>query len=805
MAQLPQNGSINETPVSTVLLGVERLGQDARVWFETEYGMGEVLFHKGQMTKARLGGARGQTALLRLLGISEGRFGFEPCTVPEASPIISNVEGLLELHSVRQKQWKELCSQAPPLSSVLRLTPGGAEVRDAARGIQRVVLVLIDGRRTLMQVLEESSFDPVEALQLVVKALYDDLAQVAPQANSLFPLSAPGDASGVLPRFTSALMESKQESASMAADLSPATWRHATLVGIGSKSQNTKESLVSSLATPIIDVGSQSSIHGQGRGYGKAPEVDSLVKTVIQRFGYDAEKRGRDVSSADAPRQRIVDVTAKPTDSLVSAARADDTSQSGEMASMGPFATADGQRRYVGRYEVLLRIGRGGMGTVYLARLSSEDVGFRRLYALKLLRNHLSQDAQTAKDFLDEARVAGLLHHTNVVGVYDAGFHGRQPYLVMEYVEGCSFRQLMRALPQRSSNLVIPIILDTLAGLYAAHTLQDESGRNLALVHCDVSPENMLVGVDGTCRLSDFGMARRANRAPGETARGRPGYIAPERIAGKQFDHRADIFSVGAVLWGALTGKRLFNGDTVEATIEQVCNKPIDPPSACGASSSPALDAVVLRALSRDPDERFQTADEMLTELARVARKYQGLATTKEIASWVRDATGPELAQRRLAILDASRNNPTIPPPAAELETGVAVVPNVTVSSPQRFESTDPPAPRVESKPSESSLEMTSGPMSSMTDVAALFYDRNGLGDRSAIDTRAIAPRASDPGKAKASTIGSSKRKAWVLVALLFVVVCAILLALTSKAATVSGSEDLESTSPSRAGQSNIG
>ena len=670
-----------------ILSGLEKSTQDARVWFETEYGMGEVLFQNGKMVKARLGGARGQTALLRLLAVNDGKYGIESCSVAAGVAIVPDVQSLAELHSSRKAEWNELCSNAPPLSSVLRLTASGADVRDSSRGIQRVILVLVDGRRNLMQVLEESSFEPVETLKVVTKAIDDGLVQQAAQPSTLFPLATAGDASGILPRFATPAPIPRLDPTSSGLMGGPVSWRHATLVGLGTHRSATAESARSLAPSPIIDLD-----HGSPPTSAKsgAPEVSSLVKTVIHGFGL-----GRRASSAralaaattksiesnpaiearvanagaseDAPRP-IVDVTASPSIEVDKGSN-DELGQALEEVPTGAaLPQDDGQKRYIDRYEILLRIGRGGMGTVYLCRLSSANVGFKRLFALKLLRSHLSSDTQAAKDFLEEARVAGHLHHSNVVAVYDAGFHRKQPYLVMDYVEGCSFKELMRSLPSRSPYLLLPIVIDALRGLHAAHRLQDETGNDLRLVHCDVSPENMLVGVDGTCRLTDFGVARKADRALGATTRGKPGYVSPEQITGQSLDHRADIFSMGVVLWAALTGKRLFTGETVEEILQQVCNKPIPPPSALGAQSTPTLDAIVLRALSRDPKGRFDSAEEMLTALSQAAISQDGLATSKEIASWVREAAGTELTQRRLAILDASRSTPTIPPPSDATE-----------------------------------------------------------------------------------------------------------------------------------------
>ena len=688
----PQStGNLSDTRVQDILLDLERSAQDSRVWFETEYGMGEVLFQNGKMVRARLGGARGQTALLRLLAINDGKYGIEPCTVASGEPIVVDVASLAELHSTRKAEWNELCSHAPPLSSVLRLTAGGADVRDSSRGIQRVILVLIDGRRTLMQVLEESSFEPVETLKVVTKAIEDGLVQQAPQPNTLFPLASSGDASGVLPRFATPPPMRRLDPTSSGPLVDPVSWRHATLVGLGTHRTETTDAVRSLSPSPIIELG-RGPASSPGQAGATVPEVPSLIKTVIHGFGLGRRaSSARALAAASASRlasdhgleahhaqervkprrisengpKPIVDVVPNPSEEVDVGSGGEAGTSFAEAQSEHAGSATEGQRRFIDRYEILLRIGRGGMGTVYLCRLSSADVGFRRLFALKLLRSHLSSDTQAAKDFLEEARVAGQLHHSNVVAVYDAGFHLKQPYLVMDYVEGCSFKELMRSLPSRSPYLILPIVIDALRGLHAAHTLQDDSGSELRLVHCDVSPENILVGVDGTCRLTDFGVARKADRALGATTRGKPGYVSPEQITGKSLDHRADIFSMGVVLWAALTGKRLFTGETVEQILHQVCNKAIPPPSAIGAESSPALDAAVLKALARDPQERFESAEEMLTALSHSAVTRDGLATSKEIASWVREAAGDELSQRRLAILDASRTAPTLAPPEA--------------------------------------------------------------------------------------------------------------------------------------------
>jgi eukaryotic-like serine/threonine-protein kinase len=305
----------------------------------------------------------------------------------------------------------------------------------------------------------------------------------------------------------------------------------------------------------------------------------------------------------------------------------------------------------VGRYEVLLRIARGGMGTVYLARITGEG-GFRRLFALKVIRDHLSQNDEYVRMLLQEARIASRLHHPNVVGIVDIGTLANQHYLVMDYVEGCTFSELLKVHRRtRPAHLIVPIVLDALTGLHAAHTLVDDDGVPLTLVHCDFSPQNMLLGTNGICRITDFGIAR-ATTAWNERSsitRGKPAYVSPEQVIGRPLDRRSDVFSAGVVLWNALTGEQLFDGDSPERTLNAVLNKPIAPPSTVGLRPPSCFDRVCLRALQRDPDRRYQSAEEMLIELRRIAIAEDYLAPSSEVAQWVIDTFGRQLELRRQA------------------------------------------------------------------------------------------------------------------------------------------------------------
>src|SRR5690606_2126637 len=162
--------------------------------------------------------------------------------------------------------------------------------------------------------------------------------------------------------------------------------------------------------------------------------------------------------------------------------------------------------------------------------------------------------------------------------------------------------------------------VEALAGLHAAHTLGDERGRLLGLVHQDVSPENLLVGLDGVTRVTDFGVAHVSDALePGTQNRGKPQYLAPERITGEKVDHGADVFALGAILFRLLTGLDLFEGDSTEEVMHQVLSKPIPPPSEVGRCPPRAFDAVCLKALERSPAHRYQSAEHFRAELLRTA------------------------------------------------------------------------------------------------------------------------------------------------------------------------------------------
>ncbi|MBX3264081.1 MAG: serine/threonine protein kinase [Labilithrix sp.] len=347
--------------------------------------------------------------------------------------------------------------------------------------------------------------------------------------------------------------------------------------------------------------------------------------------------------------------------------------------------------RTVGRYVLYDELASGGMATVHFGRLSG-PVGFSRTVAIKRLHPHYAKDPEFVTMFLDEARLCGRIRHPNVVPTLDVVTTQGEIFIVMEYVAGEALSKLMKAAARK--NVLMPprvaatIMSSVLHGLHAAHQTKDEHGRELGIVHRDVSPQNILVGADGAARVLDFGVAKAAGRM--QTTRdgqlkGKIAYMPPEQLSGAPVNRQVDIYAASVVLWEALTGRRLFDGETEAIVLARAIEGCIDPPSTHNAFLEPAIDAVVLRGLARDPEMRFGTAREMALAIEQTI----GLASPSEVGEWVEMVAGDELHRRAMTIAEievASLNAPPSEPkiglakqPAAEPHSQVS---SISVSRP---------------------------------------------------------------------------------------------------------------------------
>ncbi len=266
-----------------------------------------------------------------------------------------------------------------------------------------------------------------------------------------------------------------------------------------------------------------------------------------------------------------------------------------------------------GRYMLLRKIAQGGMGQVLLAKKGAE--GFEKLVVIKRILPHLVEDDEFFAMFVDEAKIAMRLDHPNIARINEFGEERGVHYLEMEYVAGEDVRRVDKRSRAVGAplplGLVLRVIADAAAGLDFAHKARDSKGQPLNLVHRDVSPQNILVGFDGSVKLIDFGVAKAAGRAQHTATgilKGKFPYMSPEQADGLELDGRSDVFALGIVLWELLTEKRLFKGenDLMSQRLVKACE--VVPPSTLTPSLPAGLDALVLKALAKDPKDRYPDA-----------------------------------------------------------------------------------------------------------------------------------------------------------------------------------------------------
>jgi len=332
------------------------------------------------------------------------------------------------------------------------------------------------------------------------------------------------------------------------------------------------------------------------------------------------------------------------------------------------------------------------MASVHLGRLVG-PVGFSKIVAIKRLHEQFATDPEFLAMFIDEARLASAISHPNVVSSLDVVVENDELLLVMEYVQGETLAQLVRLARKRHERpalgVVQRILCDTLDGLHAAHTAS-VGGRALNIVHRDVSPQNIMVGVNGVARVLDFGIAKAASQSqttrPGKV-KGKFAYLSPEQLRGLPVDPRTDVFSAGVVLWESLTGVRLFLVEDLEETAKRVLNAAVAAPSSLNPEVPKELDRIVLKALSREREQRYATA----AEFADALRGLPGEASRGEVGAWVSATAGAILAQRLEALQELEAMDvahvgvaPSMPPPSVRIPpsgTAHAVDDAATVSS----------------------------------------------------------------------------------------------------------------------------
>ena len=311
-----------------------------------------------------------------------------------------------------------------------------------------------------------------------------------------------------------------------------------------------------------------------------------------------------------------------------------------------------------GRYTLHGEIAAGGMATVHIGRMKG-TAGFSKVVAIKRLHAQYAKDPDFVSMFLDEARLAARIHHPNVVQTLDVIATEGEVFLVMEYICGESLSKVLRALVPRDERMPLKVaaavMVGVLHGLHAAHEASNEKGEKLGIVHRDMSPQNVLVGPDGIARVLDFGIAKAETRSyhtrDGDL-KGKLAYMAPEQLTGEiTVDRRTDIFAASIVLWEILTGRRLFDSDYQSAILRRIQETSVAAPSSFNPDLPPQLDALVLKGLARDPDDRFATAREMAIALEMCLP----LATPSKVGEWVESVASVAIAARSARIAEIEK------------------------------------------------------------------------------------------------------------------------------------------------------
>jgi serine/threonine-protein kinase len=317
------------------------------------------------------------------------------------------------------------------------------------------------------------------------------------------------------------------------------------------------------------------------------------------------------------------------------------------------------------------------MGAVYLGSVRGE-AGFARTVAIKCMHAAAAEDPSFVGMFIDEARLTSRVRHPNVVSTLDVAHEAGNLILVMEYVHGEAVSRLMRGRDEKLSAVPAPIAtaiaIGALHGLHAAHEALNEDGAPLDIIHRDVSPQNIIVGVDGVARVADFGVAKAAGRLQTTsegTLKGKIAYMAPEQLNGGVLDRRADVFALGVVLWEMLAGSRLFTGDNEGAIIVKILSEPVPRLRDRAEDVPESLDAIVMQAIDRKRDQRYPTARAM----ARALEQTGIAASASDVGDWVERQAHERLAQRAAAVKELERNAKRSAESLGRLATEIASTP----------------------------------------------------------------------------------------------------------------------------------
>ncbi|HEY6843984.1 MAG TPA: TonB family protein, partial [Thermoanaerobaculia bacterium] len=298
------------------------------------------------------------------------------------------------------------------------------------------------------------------------------------------------------------------------------------------------------------------------------------------------------------------------------------------------------------------KIATGGMAEVWKARMRGVE-GFQKTVAIKKILPHLSDDKEFIEMFVDEAKLAAQLNHNNIIHIYDLGKIASSYYIAMEYVDGHDLKTILKQAADRGNPMTVELALFIASKVAAAldyvHRKRDFDEKEMGLVHRDVSPQNVLISEEGDIKLCDFGIAKatsKVSQTQTGALKGKLQYMSPEQAWGKAIDRRSDIFALATVLFEMLTGRQLFTGDSEISILEQVREARVQPPSAMNDEVSPEVDRIVVKALAKEPESRYQTAAEMARDIDAVLYEMKPTPTSADLAIYMhRLASATPIAQ----------------------------------------------------------------------------------------------------------------------------------------------------------------
>ena len=326
-----------------------------------------------------------------------------------------------------------------------------------------------------------------------------------------------------------------------------------------------------------------------------------------------------------------------------------------------------------GKYSLLNRIAVGGMAEIFLARQEGLE-GFEKTICIKRIRPHLSSQPNFVRMFLNEAKLAAQLNHPNIVQIYDLGRINDSYFIAMEYISG---RDMSRIIPKaEKAGIPFPMIYalriasNVCEGLYYAHTKTDAYGNPLHVVHRDVTPENILVGFNGTVKIVDFGIAKANTQIEQTRAgeiKGKLSYMSPEQAMGTQLDARSDIFALGGVVYEWITGYKLFTGENEMAILKSIIDGKIYPPSYFKEDVPEAVERILMKALEKDKEKRYQSAWEMQFDIDTYLASSEFTPSNIHLSNFLKQIFGDEIErEKELLIKDKENSNRSPPAPVEE-------------------------------------------------------------------------------------------------------------------------------------------